>query len=101
MNQTITGKMGDDLNVLELSMKERSKIFQRYFKSLVKSLHVRKEGAWIEISGSKDINGTFTEEELTVLKNQGYNPGSNFLCFNFEDQTSFIKHWIKFGKVKI
>ena len=87
--------------VLSSYLKERSKIFQRYFKSLSPKLHVRKDGAWIEVSGSANENGTFTDSEKAVLKERGYNAGSNFLAFNYQDQTDFIYHWITFGKVKV
>ena len=93
--------MNQTTEILNLTMNQRSKIFQRYFKGIVSTIHVKKDGAWIELSGSADINGTFTQNELEALKEHGYNPGSNFLCFNFEDQTRFIKHWIHFGKVKV
>lgn len=76
-------------------------LIRKHIKRLAPSVSVKKgtgtASMWIEISGSADEFGNFTEQEQIALYELGLttNPKylSNFLCFDYEQRRHYLKVW--------
>jgi len=76
---------------------EINKLIRDYVKKTCPTVKVRKgrgtAGEWLDITGSKDKYGAFTEEEKRQLKSLGIDVAkSNLYTMNHEDKLRFLKH---------
>ncbi len=79
------------------STNEATKLIRAALRAGCKTLHVRHGTGtaygWIEISGSADKSGTFTDAERAYLRKLGFTPGGNFCVISPDSEDR--DYWLK------
>jgi hypothetical protein len=84
--------------------KEQIRAIRVIVKSKSPTLSVRcgkgTSWGWVDIRGSKNDFGEFTEEEKEALTDLGLNYGGNFAVISPEDRKRYLRRWLGFPQEK-